>query len=92
MQQPFHRAFAADHSIGRPDVIEPDGAATWITRGANFVIAITRAAAGTTLACTSVPDEHMILLTGAGARIEASGSALDAAATIWSSYRLATHD
>ncbi len=77
MQRPFRRASVADHSMARPDFIEDDGAPTWITRGANFVIAITRARAGTRLAVSGVPDEHFVLLPDAGARILLDGKATE---------------
>ncbi len=69
MQQPFARACVEDHSVSRPNFLEADGAPTWITRGANFAVAITRASAGTSLQNTSVPDEHMLLLHEVSARV-----------------------
>jgi hypothetical protein len=80
MQKPFRRASIADHSIARPDVIEDDGSPTWITRGANFVIAITRATADTRLAVTAVQDEHFILLPDAAAHILAGEAAAEVSA------------
>lgn len=52
----------ARHYQESPQIVEADGARTWITRGANFVIAITEAKLGTVLARTGHPDEYMIVL------------------------------
>lgn len=79
MSKPFRRASVADHSRDRPDLVEPCGAPTWITRGSNFVIAITRAVAGTRLAAAGVPDEHIVLLPDTGARVAAAGAVRDVA-------------
>ncbi|OWT65846.1 cupin domain-containing protein [Candidimonas nitroreducens] len=69
MSKLIHRACVADHSVDKPDFRESDGSPTWITRGANFVIAITRVRAGTTLSVGDVPDEHMVLLPDTGVSI-----------------------
>ena len=76
MQKPFRHASVADHSVGRPDFVEADGSPTWITRGATFVIAVTRAFAGTRLAVAGVPDEHFVLLPYAGAQIRVGGEVI----------------
>jgi len=73
MQRPFRHASVADHSLSRPDFVEEDGSPTWITRGVNFVIAVTRVGAGTRLAVDNVPDEHFVLLPDVGARIRIDG-------------------
>ncbi|WP_438391899.1 hypothetical protein [Caballeronia sp. DA-9] len=69
MPKPFRHATVADHSQDRPDLVEADGSPTWITRGTNFVIAITRVESGTRLIARDVPDEHMILLPDVGATV-----------------------
>ena len=61
---------ANDHSTQPPQTTEPDGTPTWITRGANFVIAISKVRAGSRLEIKTVPDEHMVLLPDCGVRIE----------------------
>ncbi|MDR8402158.1 hypothetical protein NE850_38195 [Paraburkholderia sp. USG1] len=69
MAQLTHRPYVADHSVDPPDYREQDGSPTWVTRGANFVIAITRVREGTKLSVEGVPDEHMVLLPDAGVSI-----------------------
>jgi mannose-6-phosphate isomerase-like protein (cupin superfamily) len=68
-----HRPYIADHSVDPPDHREADGAPTWVTRGANFVIAVTRVREGTRLSIDNVPDEHMVLLADATASIASNG-------------------
>ena len=63
---------------------EPDGTRHWVTRGANFAIVVTRAAAGATLARREQPDEYMVVLPEDVAadietdvdRVEANGDSL----------------
>lgn len=74
MPAPLRRASVADHSLQRPDRLESDGAPSWITRGANFVIAITQARPGTRLAVEDQDDEYMVLLPDGGARITVAGA------------------
>jgi mannose-6-phosphate isomerase-like protein (cupin superfamily) len=74
MYKPYRHATVADHSLGRPDVIEADGSPTWVTRGANFVIAITRAVEGTTLEVSGVPDEYFVMLPEAPASVLVGGT------------------
>ena len=55
-----------DHSLAEfaqaePQIHEADGSPTWLARGANFVVAVTRARAGTVLARTGQPDEYMVV-------------------------------
>lgn len=71
--KPYSRISVADHSIDPPTYFEADGAPTWVTRGSNFVIAITRAAQGTQIFNANVADEHFVLLPDCGARIAVSG-------------------
>ncbi|WP_454859220.1 hypothetical protein [Rhizobium binxianense] len=52
----------ARHYQEPPQIVEAGGARTWITRGANFIIAITEAREGTVLSRTGHPDEYMIVL------------------------------
>ncbi|MBL8385015.1 MAG: hypothetical protein JNM90_18175 [Burkholderiales bacterium] len=67
----------ARHHESPPHIEEAHG--TWITRGANFVIAVSRVAAGDVLARADNPDESIVFLPDAGALIEAGGAAVDAA-------------
>lgn len=68
------QATYARHYAEPPQATEPDGSPTWITRGARFVVAVTRGKAGTTLHRIGQPDEFMLVLPpGAGARVTARG-------------------
>ncbi len=55
------------------------GSRTWITRGANFVVAISEMEPGAVLARDDNPDEFMVLLTHVGANIRAGNAAIEAA-------------
>ncbi|MDE2372499.1 MAG: hypothetical protein KGN16_26270 [Burkholderiales bacterium] len=70
----------ADHSSAAPDVTEPDGTPTWITRASNLVVAISRVRAGSLLETATCPDEHFVLLPDAPARVQAGAEAREAAA------------
>lgn len=72
MKSDLPKASVADHSRQPPQAHESDGAPTWITRGTNFVVAITRAAPGTTLSALGVEDEHIVLLPDTGATVRAN--------------------
>ncbi len=63
-------ASAARHYDTAPQITAP-GEQTWITRGANFVVCVSRLAAGTVLERPQQDDEYMVLTTDAAARIEA---------------------
>jgi hypothetical protein len=68
----FHRSPA--------QVNEPGGGKTWLTRGANFVVAISEVGPGTVLARANNPDEYMLLLSpGVGAVIEAGVDRVESA-------------
>lgn len=57
---------------GPPQIAE-DGAQSWLTRSANFVVRVTRAKRGARLARTDNADEYFVLLPDIGATIEANG-------------------
>ena len=59
--------------------IKASGADTWLTRGANFVVAVTRVKTGARLERAANPDEYIVFLPDAGARIEADAEAIEAA-------------
>ena len=61
-----HIASGSDHSIAAAQIVEPDGSPTWITRGSNFVVAVTRVATGSKLRAEMVVDEHIVLLPNTG--------------------------
>ncbi len=54
----------AQFGVGAPQKVEADGTPTWITRGANFVVAATLVSEGADFA-QDVPDESMVLLSPA---------------------------
>jgi mannose-6-phosphate isomerase-like protein (cupin superfamily) len=60
--------------------IEASGERSWVARGANFVIAVTQAAAGTRLARRGQADEYMVFLPESGATIRAGAETIEAAA------------
>lgn len=60
--------------------IESPGESTWVTRGANFVVAFTQAAAGARLERRGQPDESMVLLPDVPATIRAGSETLEAGA------------
>jgi hypothetical protein len=69
----------ARHYREAPRIVDPDGSRHWITRAANFVVAVTDAVQGGTLARSHNPDEYMVLLTpGTEATIEAEGERMAA--------------
>ena len=65
-----HHASPAQHT--RPDE------STWITRGANFVVAVSQVKAGARLGHDNQPDEYMVFLVDVAAAIEAGGATLQA--------------
>jgi hypothetical protein len=74
MGEAARRATHARHYRDAPRIVDPDGSRHWITRAANFVVAVTDAVQGGTLARSHNPDEYMVLLTpGTEATIEAEG-------------------
>lgn len=67
------------HYQSAPQITGPDGARTWITRGSNFVVAVTAMETGADFARDDNPDEYMLLLTpGVTAAIEARGQRIEA--------------
>lgn len=68
------------HYYSSPAQQVSPGASTWITRGANFVVAVTQASAGTELARDDNPDEYMVYLVDAPAVIEAGTERIEAQA------------
>src|SRR5262249_40962376 len=74
----MRRATHAKHYCDPPDVIEGDGARSWITRARNFVVIVSQVRPGSVLVRSDQADESMLLLApGAAARIEANGEAFD---------------
>ncbi|MEP9375209.1 hypothetical protein ABLE91_00740 [Aquabacter sp. CN5-332] len=61
-----------------PQLTEADSR-TWITRGANFVVAMSKVEPGAVLSRADNPDEYMVLLGDVGATIRAGGETIEAA-------------
>lgn len=62
-----------------PQQQDADGTRHWITRAANFAVAVSDAKAGSVLARADNPDEYMVLLPpGTEAAIEAGGQRVEA--------------
>ncbi len=72
-------ATQARHYSDAPQQLVP-GAQTWITRGANFVVALTQCSAEAALSRADNPDEYMVYLVGTPAVIEAGGQRIEAKA------------
>jgi len=69
----------ARHYASPAQQVAPD-ASTWLTRGANFVVAVSQAQAGSVLSRDDHPDEYMVYLVDAPAVIEAGGKRIEAKA------------
>ncbi len=69
---PLRAATHAHYHQQVPQETDALGTRTWITRGANFVVAISEVVPGSTLVRENNPDEYMLLLTPAvGAKVQA---------------------
>jgi mannose-6-phosphate isomerase-like protein (cupin superfamily) len=67
------------HYESAPQAVDSAGARTWITRGANFVVAVTAVESRAEFAREDSADEHMLLLTpGIAAVVEAGGKRIEA--------------
>lgn len=67
----------ARHYETPPHLAEAQG--TWLTRGANFVIAVSKVAVGDVLSRAANPDESIVFLPESGAVIEAGSERIEAA-------------
>lgn len=63
-----------------PPAHEADGARTWVSRGANFIVAVSEVQAGATMARQGQPDEYFVFLPDAGATIHAGDASIEAGA------------
>lgn len=77
MTIPLRGTFCAHHSREVTQSLTPH-AQTWITRGANFVVAVTRAEAGARLERTGDLDESMILFVSASGHVDTTNGAVQA--------------
>ncbi|MES2412235.1 MAG: hypothetical protein V4614_00435 [Pseudomonadota bacterium] len=75
MSTPAVAATEARHYSTPAQQAAPD-AKTWITRGANFVVAVSQANAGSVFARDANPDEYMVYLVDADGVIEAGGETM----------------
>jgi len=74
------RPASAGRAYSAPPQLTEAGSQTWITRGANFVIAVSSVERGAVLSRADNPDEYMVLLgDGVGATIKAGGETIEAA-------------
>ncbi|WP_304309073.1 hypothetical protein [Pseudacidovorax intermedius] len=63
-----------------PPAHEADGARTWVSRGANFIVTVSEVQPGATLARQGQPDEYFVFLPDAGATIHAGDARIEAGA------------
>lgn len=63
-----------------PPAHEADGARTWVSRGANFIVTVSEVQPGATLARQGQPDEYFVFLPDAGATIHAGDASIEASA------------
>lgn len=63
-----------------PPAHEADGARTWVSRGANFIVTVSEVQAGATLTRQGQPDEYFVFLPDAGATIHAGDASIEAGA------------
>jgi len=75
---PLRQATCARYYAQSPQHTGADGSKTWITRGANFVVALSDAQKGAAFKRADQGDEYMVLLApGAGAVVEAGGARIE---------------
>lgn len=61
-----------------PSETDPQGGRTWITRGANFVVAVSEVMPGSVLSRDDNPDEYFVLLApGAAAKVAAGADQIE---------------
>jgi mannose-6-phosphate isomerase-like protein (cupin superfamily) len=73
------RPATAGRAYESPPQLTETGSRTWITRGANFVIATSAVEPGAVLSRADNPDEYMVLLGGVAAAIRAGAETIEAA-------------
>jgi mannose-6-phosphate isomerase-like protein (cupin superfamily) len=73
------RPVSAGRTYDSPPQLTDTGSRTWITRGANFVVAVSAVEPGAVLGRDDSPDEYMVLLAGLGATIKAGAETIEAA-------------
>ena len=80
MSTSFLRPASVARCNEQPPQLEAGGARSWIARGANFVVVVTQAGAGTRLERRGQADEYMVLLPASTGTIRAGQETLAAAA------------
>lgn len=73
------RTASAARAYDEPPQMSEPGSRTWLTRGANFVVAISQVEPGAVLARADNPDEYMLLLGGLSATVRAGTDSIAAA-------------
>ena len=73
------RPASAGRAYEAPPQLTETGSRTWITRGANFVVAMSAVEPGAVLSRSDHPDEYMVLLGGVAATIKAGAETIEAA-------------
>ena len=72
------RPASAGRAYDAPPQLTETGSRTWITRGANFVVAVSAVEPGAVLSRADNPDEYMVLLSGLAATIRAGAETIEA--------------
>lgn len=78
MSQRTPGAQFARHYEEPPQHTAPDGSRTWLTRGANFIVAYSDAKQGASFEREAQPDEYMVITPTVGATIEAGNERIEA--------------
>jgi len=72
------RPASAGRAYDAPPQLSEAGSRTWITRGANLVVAVSAVEPGAVLGRADNPDEYMVLLGDVGATIRAGAQTIEA--------------
>lgn len=78
MNAPLPRAATYARNYGTPPQLEQGHTQTWLTRGANFIVAVSKVQAGDTLARDNNADEYFVFLPDTAASIEAGMERVEA--------------
>ena len=80
MNAPLPRAATYARNYDTPPQLEEGATKTWLTRGANFIVAVSKVQAGDTLSREANADEYFVFLPDTGAGIEAGMEHIEAGA------------
>ncbi len=79
MTIPVREATQGRHYAEPPQITDEPGSRTWLTRGANFVVAVSQVEPGARLERADNPDEYFLMLPpNVSATVEAGGERLEA--------------